>query len=77
MGILDPAAARVAKLPTLRAAAGALQQQPAAVTQSSARLAFATAAADIIPDAGHLPCIEQPDAVAGLIGTFLRNARYG
>ena len=31
----------------------------------------------IIPDAGHLPCIEQPDAVAGLIGTFLRNARYG
>ena len=31
----------------------------------------------IIPDAGHLPCIEQPDAVAGLIGTFLRSARYG
>ena len=23
----------------------------------------------IIPDAGHLPCIEQPDAVAGLIGS--------
>ena len=31
----------------------------------------------IIPDAGHLPCIEQPDAVASLIGTFLRSARYG
>ena len=25
----------------------------------------------IIPDAGHIPCVEQPDAVAGLIGTFL------
>ena len=31
----------------------------------------------IIPDAGHIPCVEQPDAVAGLIGRFLRNVRYG
>ena len=30
----------------------------------------------IIPDAGHIPCIEQPAAVAGLIGTFLGEARY-
>jgi len=31
----------------------------------------------IIPDAGHLPCIEQPQAVANLIGNFLRDARFG
>ena len=30
----------------------------------------------IIPDAGHIPCVEQPAAVAALIGTFLGNARY-
>ena len=31
----------------------------------------------IVPDAGHIPCIEQPAAVAGLIGTFLGGLRYG
>jgi 3-oxoadipate enol-lactonase len=31
----------------------------------------------IIPDAGHIPCVEQPDAVASLIGGFLRNIHYG
>jgi 3-oxoadipate enol-lactonase len=31
----------------------------------------------IIPDAGHIPCVEQPAAVADLIGTFLHNAHYG
>lgn len=30
----------------------------------------------IIADAGHIPCVEQPGAVADLIGAFLRNARY-
>jgi 3-oxoadipate enol-lactonase len=31
----------------------------------------------IVPEAGHIPCVEQPDAVAALIGGFLRNAKYG
>jgi 3-oxoadipate enol-lactonase len=31
----------------------------------------------IIPKAGHIPCVEQPDAFVGLVGGFLRNARYG
>lgn len=30
----------------------------------------------VIPDAGHIPCVEQPDAVADLIATFLNGARY-
>lgn len=30
----------------------------------------------IIEGAGHLPNIEQPDAVADLVRTFLRNAKY-
>lgn len=30
----------------------------------------------IIPDAGHIPCAEQPDAVAELIGTFLKTTKY-
>ena len=31
----------------------------------------------IIPGAGHIPCVEQPDAVVGLIGGFLKGAHYG
>jgi 3-oxoadipate enol-lactonase len=30
----------------------------------------------IIPDAGHLPCIEQPQAVANLMHNFLRETRF-
>ena len=30
----------------------------------------------IITEAGHIPCVEQPDAVADLISTFLKGARY-
>jgi 3-oxoadipate enol-lactonase len=30
----------------------------------------------IIPDAGHLPCIEQPQAVANLMQNFLRETRF-
>lgn len=30
----------------------------------------------IIPDAGHLPCIEQPQAVANLVSNFLRETRF-
>ena len=30
----------------------------------------------IIAEAGHIPCVEQPDAVADLISTFLKGARY-
>jgi 3-oxoadipate enol-lactonase len=29
----------------------------------------------IIADAGHIPCVEQPRALAGLIGTFLKTMR--
>ncbi len=31
----------------------------------------------IVPDAGHIPGVEQPEAVAELIGGFLRKAGYG
>jgi len=31
----------------------------------------------VIPDCGHIPCVERPDAVAGLIGSFLKSARHG
>ena len=31
----------------------------------------------IIENTGHVPCIERPDAVADLIGIFLRDAQYG
>jgi 3-oxoadipate enol-lactonase len=30
----------------------------------------------IVADAGHLPCIEQPRAVANLVANFLKDARY-
>ena len=30
----------------------------------------------IIADAGHIPCVEQPAAVADLIAAFLKSARY-
>jgi 3-oxoadipate enol-lactonase len=30
----------------------------------------------VIADAGHIPCIEQPEAVADLIGSFLETAGY-
>jgi 3-oxoadipate enol-lactonase len=31
----------------------------------------------IIPGAGHIPCVEQPDAIVSLIGGFLKGAHYG
>lgn len=31
----------------------------------------------IIADAGHIPCVEQPEAMADLIGAFLKTKRYG
>jgi 3-oxoadipate enol-lactonase len=31
----------------------------------------------VIADAGHIPCVERPDAVADLIGSFLKTAHYG
>jgi 3-oxoadipate enol-lactonase len=30
----------------------------------------------IIADAGHIPCVEQPEAVANLIDTFLKGVKY-
>ena len=32
---------------------------------------------EIIQDAGHLPCLEQPSALAGLIQDFLKEQSYG
>jgi 3-oxoadipate enol-lactonase len=32
---------------------------------------------EIIKDCGHLPCIEQPDQTARLIGDFLKDAKFG
>lgn len=31
----------------------------------------------VIADAGHIPCVERPDAMADLIGSFLKTARHG
>lgn len=31
----------------------------------------------VVADAGHIPCFEQPDVVAGLLRGFLSDARYG
>jgi 3-oxoadipate enol-lactonase len=35
------------------------------------------AAFEVIADAGHLPCIEQPAAVAALISSFLKGLEHG
>ena len=35
------------------------------------------AAFNVIPGAGHLPCVEAPDAWAGLVGPFLKAHAHG
>ena len=67
---------RALKLPTLCIVGDQDGTTPPDLVRSMADL-IRNSEFRIIPDAGHIPCIEQPDAVAGLIGTFLRNARYG
>lgn len=48
---------------------------PPALVRSMAEL-IRGAEFRVVPDAGHITCVEQPDAVAGLIGAFLEGARY-
>jgi 3-oxoadipate enol-lactonase len=67
---------RALKLPVLCIAGDQDGTTPPEVVRSMAEL-IRNSEFRIIGDAGHIPCIEQPEAVAGLIGTFLRNARYG
>ena len=47
---------------------------PPDLVRSTADL-IAGARFEVVQDAGHLPCIEQPDAVAGLLSDFLKQAR--
>jgi 3-oxoadipate enol-lactonase len=67
---------RALKMPTLCIGGDQDGTTPPDVVRSMADL-IRNSEFRIIPDAGHIPCIEQPAAVAGLIGTFLGNARYG
>jgi 3-oxoadipate enol-lactonase len=67
---------RALALPTLCIAGDQDGSTPPELVRSMAKL-IRNAEFRIIADAGHIPCVEQPDAVAGLIGGFLRNAHYG
>lgn len=67
---------RALKVPTLCMVGDQDGSTPPDLVRSMANL-ISNSEFRIIPNAGHIPCVEQPDAVAGLIGGFLRNAHYG
>ena len=67
---------RALKVPTLCIAGDQDGSTPPDLVRSMAQL-ITNAEFRIIPDAAHIPCVEQPDAMAGLIGGFLRAAHYG
>lgn len=67
---------RALKLPTLCIVGDQDGSTPPDLVRSMANL-ITNAEFRIIPDAAHIPCVEQPDAVSALIGGFLRGARYG
>ena len=72
----SPNSTRALKLPTLCIVGDQDGSTPPDLVRSMANL-IRNSEFRIIPDAGHIPCVEQPDAVVGLIGGFLRNAGYG
>ncbi|PSM18647.1 3-oxoadipate enol-lactonase [Nitratireductor sp. StC3] len=61
-------------LPTLCVVGDQDGSTPPDLVRSTADL-IAGARFEIVRDAGHLPCIEQPDAVAALLSDFLKQAR--
>lgn len=63
------------RLPTLVVAGGADGASPPDVVQATADL-IKGAAFHLIPDVGHLPCVEAPAAFAAIVSPFLeRHAR--
>lgn len=67
---------RALKLPVLCIAGDHDGSTPPDLVRSMADM-IGNAEFSIIENTGHVPCIERPDAVADLIGPFLRNALYG
>ena len=67
---------RALKLPTICMVGDQDGSTPPELVRSLAEL-IKGAEFRVIADAGHIPCIEQPDAVADLIGSFLSKTRYG
>lgn len=66
---------RALKPPTLCLAGGHDGSTPPDLVRSMADL-IKGSEFRVIADAGHIPCVEQPAAVADLIGHFLKGARY-
>ena len=65
---------RALKLPTLLIVGDQDGSTPPDLVRSTAEL-IRGAEFHIVADAGHIPCIEQPDAVADLVRQFLAKAR--
>ena len=65
---------RALKVPTLCIVGDQDGSTPPDLVRSTAEL-IRGAEFHIVADAGHIPCIEQPDAVADLVRQFLANAR--
>lgn len=66
---------RAISVPTLCIAGDQDGSTPADLVRSMADL-IKGSQFRVIADAGHIPCVEQPAAVADLIGGFLKGARY-
>lgn len=66
---------RALKIPVLCIVGDQDGSTPPDLVRSTAEL-ISGAEFRIIADAGHIPCVEQPAAVADLIAAFLKSARY-
>lgn len=69
-------ATRRLRVPALVIAGGADGASPPDLVRATAGL-IPGAAFHVIPGAGHLPCVEAPDAWAGLVGPFLKAHAHG
>lgn len=69
-------ATRRLRVPALVIAGGADGASPPDLVRATAGL-IPGAAFHVIPGAGHLPCVEAPDAWAGLVGPFLKVHAHG
>lgn len=66
---------RAIRVPTLLIGGDQDGSTPPDLVSSTAEL-IPNSKFHIVEGAGHLPCIEKPDAVAALIGGFLREAKF-